>query len=182
MNEPILNYIKSIPRGGGYRWDPKLPTSGVTTDLVYKNKLILPKDSATYCCGLTFETWFRPIGITTDIPITEMQKVQQLWYCARDNRGGCKDALLSVRLGMSVNLDEAKAGDFLQLWRRPSVNNPKGSGHSVVYLSHDKAAGTLTYFSTQRRTDGPGEQTERLETLDELYFVRAFNQTVDFKV
>jgi hypothetical protein len=181
MNEPILNLIRTFPRGGGYTWDPTKPTSGVTQDLVYKNKLILAKDVATYCCGLTFEVWFRPIGITVDIPVTEMQKVQQLWYCARDNRGGCKDALLAVRLGMSVNLTEARAGDFLQLWRKPTVNNPKGSGHSVVYLSHDNAAGTLTYFSTQRRTNGPGEQTERLENLAELYFVRALGQYVEFK-
>src|SRR5688572_3188014 len=118
MNEPILNLIKSFPRGGGYVWDPKKPTSGVTIDLIYKNKLILAKDVATYCCGLTFELWFRTIGVTIDIAVSEMQKVQQLWYCARGNRGGCKDALLAVRMGMAVNLDEARPGDFLQLWRK----------------------------------------------------------------
>jgi hypothetical protein len=139
--------------------------------LIYKGKTILSKDVATYCCGVTFEAWFRVIGVTIDVPVSDMQKVQRLWYCAAGNQKGCQDALLAVEMGMPVSLEEAQAGDFLQLWRK------SGSGHSVIYLSHNSAAGTLTYFSTQKETNGAGERTERLDTLTDLYFVRALNRS-----
>ena len=165
-NEQLLAFFKTFPRGGGYTWDPNKATSGVTQDLIYKGQTILKADTATYCCGLTFEGWFRTIGVTLDIPVSEMRKVQRLWYCAAGNRKGCLDALISIRIGTPVTLEEALPGDFLQMWRK------SGSGHSVQYLRHDNAAGTLTYFSTQPATNGPGERTERLENLTELYFVR----------
>lgn len=174
MNEPILKVMKSYPLGGGYTWDASKPTSGCTIDIVYKNKLILPKDTSTYCVGLTFETWFRAIGSSVDLPVSEMQKVQRFWYCAAGNRGGCQDALTAVRLGITVSLDQAKPGDFLQLWRH------SGSGHSVIFLSHDKAADTITYWSTQPKTEGIGERTEKMEYMKDLYFVRALNQEVNF--
>lgn len=179
MNEQILKWIAAFPRGGGYRWDPTQPTSGVTREITYKGKTILERDTATYCCGVTFQGWFETIGYNVELAISEMQKVQQLFYCAKGNRGGCQDALTAVRLGVIVTLDQAKPGDLLQLWRKPTANNPKGSGHSVFYLRHN--AETLTYFSTQRRTNGPGEGTERLDNMADLFFVRPIQQEVNFK-
>lgn len=178
MNEPILKWIADFPRGGGYRWNPLEPTSGVTRAIIYKGKQILPADDKTYCCGITFQSWFETIGHNVELAVTEMQKLQQLWYCAKGNRGGCQDALIAVRLGVTVGLDQAIAGDFLQLWRKPTDKYPHGTGHSVIHLKHD--AETVTYFSTQRRTNGPGEQTERLDNMADLFFVRAINQNVDF--
>jgi hypothetical protein len=40
-------------------------------------------------------------------------------------------------------------------------------------LRQDKEAGTLTYWSTQPKTDGIGERTEFLVAMSEMYFVRA---------
>lgn len=179
MNENILKWIDAFPRGGGYRWDPKEPTSGVTRPIIYKGVEILKADTATYCCGVTFQGWFETVGYGVDISVDAMKLLQQRWYCALNgNRGGCQDALIATRLGIKVTLENAKPGDGLQLWRKPTANNPKGSGHSVFHLSH--TAETLTYFSTQRRTNGPGEQTERLDNMAELYLVRPTLQQVDY--
>ena len=167
-NEQLVAFFNAFPRGGGYSWNPKKPTSGVTQDLIYQGEMILRKDTATYCCGLTFEGWFRTIGVTLDIPVKDMRKVQQLSYCAvAGNRKGCQDALAFIAMGTPVTLEEALPGDLLQLWRQ------NGSGHSVNYVKHDKVAGTVTYFSTQPLTRGPGERTEKLAKLTDLYFVRA---------
>jgi len=165
-NEQILELVKTLPRGGGYTWDPAKPTSGCPQDIIFNGVTILKKDTATYCCGLTFTVWFRVIGETLTIPPSEMFKVQRFWYCASGNRKGSLDALIAVKMGTPVTINEALPGDFLQLWRK------SGSGHSVIYLRHDSAAGTLTYFSTQPATNGPGERTERLANMTELYFVR----------
>lgn len=173
MNDKIIALRDSYKLGGGYTWDAKKATSGTTMNLVYKGKTILPKDpnGSTYCVGICFELWFRVIGSTVDLPETEMGKVQQLWYCARGNRGGCMDALTSVKLGVRIpTIQEALPGDFIQFWRK------SGSGHSVNHASLDLAAGTFTYWSTQPATKGIGFRTERLDTVTEWYIVRALNQ------
>lgn len=175
MNEAIIKLRDSYLLGGGYTWNPQTGGDGVTMNLEYKGKKIASKDKDTYCCGLNFELWFRVIGSTVDLPLTEMQKVRALWYCARANRGGCMDALTSVRLGLRIpTINEARDGDFCQFWRK------SGSGHSVNLKSFDLAAGTFTYWSTQPKTDGIGYRTERLENMSDLFFVRALNQSVDF--
>lgn len=171
MSQRVLDFIKTIPLGGGYTWDVKVPTSGCPKSIIYKDEVILQKDSATYCCGLTFYTWFELYGQYIDIAVSEMKKVQQLWYCARGNRPGCQDALHAVGQGSHVNESDAESGDYLQFWRT------SGSGHSVVYISHDHE--TLHYWSTQPKTNGVGYRSEPLAKMEELYFVRPLEpQTV----
>jgi hypothetical protein len=167
MNEKILDLIKTYPKGGGYTWDKLKNNTGVPEDIVYQGQLLLKKDTSTYCSGLCFHVWFRLVGSTLDIPFSEMRKVQRLFYNAADNRRGAQDALTAIRMGVPVAPNDAKAGDFLQLWRVSK------SGHSVIFLRQDKEAGTITYWSTQPKTDGIGERTEFLVAMSEMYFVRA---------
>lgn len=149
-----LEYIKTIKLGGGYLWDAKHPTDGVLQDIVYKDFTILQVDEvgSSYCCGVTFSVWFFCFGQFLNIPIREMKEIQQDWYVATGKRAGPVDALVPRNLGVKVLLNEAQPGDFMQLWR----NNK--SGHSVVYLAHDEMS--ITYFSTQPSTKGPGTRKE----------------------
>lgn len=160
----VLDFIKTIPLGGGYTWDSKVPTTGCPKEIVYKDEVILKKDASTYCCGVTFYSWFQVYGQHIDIAVSEMRKVQRLWYCAIGNRAGCREALTSVMQGQIVNLSEAQPGDFLQLWRTT------GSGHSVVYTGRDETH--LFYWSTQPSTKGVGYKSEILSKMSELHFVR----------
>ena len=57
----------------------------------------------------------------------------------------------------SSDWESARAGDFVQLWRR------SGSGHSVVFLSWVRKGGKivgLRYWSTQPSTNGIGVSAE----------------------
>lgn len=154
MNENILSYIKSIPTGGGYLWSAANPTDGVSKDIVYKEQTILKADAnkSTYCAGVTFSCWFTLFGQYLDIEVFQMKRLQQDWYVATGKRAGPVDALVPRGLGVEVKLNEAVAGDFLQLWRST------GSGHSVVYLSHDEMS--IKYWSTQPSTKGIGTRSE----------------------
>lgn len=164
MSHNVIDFIKQIPLGGGYTWNPKVPTSGSPEAIIYKDEIILQKDTATYCCGLCFFVWYELYGRHLDIAISEMRKVQRLFYCASGNRGGCQDALIAINQGTKQTLETAQPGDFLQLWRNT------GSGHSVIYTG--KNATHLHYFSTQPSTKGVGYKSEVLSKMQELFFIR----------
>jgi hypothetical protein len=169
----VIDFIKTVPLGGGYTWDASKPTSGSPKAIIYKGEVILQKDTATYCCGLTFWVWFELYGQHIDIAVSEMKKVQQLWYCARGNRPGCQDALIAINqwaFGAKPKPEhlidsDIEPGDFLQLWRN------SGSGHSVVYTGKNETH--LFYWSTQPKTQGVGYRSEPLTAMKELFFVRA---------
>lgn len=153
MNEQILALIKSFKTGGGYTWNPKTPTSGVSMDIIYKEQAILKKDTTTFCSGVTFMTWFILFGKFLDIEVHEMKRLQQDWYVNTGKRAGPVDALVPRGLGVEVKLNEALPGDFCQLWRNT------GSGHSVVYLAHDEMS--IKYWSSQKPvTNGIGIRSE----------------------
>lgn len=154
MNDQVLALIKSYPTGGGYTWDVKSPTDGVTIDIVYQGETILKPDAkkSSYCSGITFQCWFILVGKFLTIPLHEMKRLQQDWYVATGKRGGPVDALVPRGLGVEVSLNEATPGCFMQLWRNT------GSGHSVVYLSHDEMS--IKYWSTQPSTKGIGIRSE----------------------
>lgn len=160
-----LELIKTYPTGGGYLWDATKPTSGVTMDLVYQGTTILKADKATYCCGLTFETWFRQQASKLTISVKEMKALQRDWYVASGKRKGVVDALVPRGLGSEIKgFENVLPGDYLQFWRK------SGSGHSAVYIQHTFA--DFTYWSTQQRTKGPGHCTEKRDLLTEIYICR----------
>jgi hypothetical protein len=181
-------------RGKGYWWprDGSVRFDGTTRDLVYRGETIARGDperrGRTYCCGLTFEVWFRAWELwaaergvdelrIAALPAARLHELKADWFNARGNRGGPADALVPRGLGRRVErLEEARAGDFVQLWRGD------GSGHSVVFRGWERADGRivgLRYWSTQKATDGIGERVERFDgdrpvLRDQLFIVRAF--------
>ena len=66
--------------------------------------------------------------------------------------------LESLGLGQSItDLEDARAGDFVQLWRHD------GGGHSAVFINWVRRKGEivgLTYWSPQSATRGIGYHTE----------------------
>ena len=66
-------------------------------------------------------------------------------------------AVENLGIGRGVPLEDARPGDFVQLWRA------SGSGHSVVFLKwveEDGAKVGFRYRSSQKSTDGVGDRTE----------------------
>jgi len=69
----------------------------------------------------------------------------------------CVAALKNIGIGYEVSLEDAKEGDFCQIWRT------NGSGHSVIFISHiydgDNIIG-FNYRSSQKSTNGIGDTKE----------------------
>jgi hypothetical protein len=56
-----------------------------------------------------------------------------------------------------TKLADARAGDFVQIWRH------RGTGHSVIFIDWVRKGGRiqgLRYWSTQKSTQGIGYRTE----------------------
>lgn len=163
MSSHVLAVAQSLPRGGGYHWDPTGTTGGVLADVVHRGATIVRAGRGSYCSGLTFDVWWRALklaGAKPDLTVDEMRQLQRRWYCADGGRRGPLDALEPLGLGVAVT--DPQPGDVAQLWRRD------GSGHTVIVLEHTD--GLLRYLSSQKSTGGVGERVERVA---ELYAVQA---------
>ncbi len=156
-----LAFAKALPNGGGY----ELNGSGVPIEIVHKGTRILPKGARTYCSGFTFATVMTTaerLGLLKDKTVDQIKRFQREWY------GGAGDpekqqgpAMQNLGIGDNVPMEQARPGDFLQLWR------VGGSGHSVVFTGWmmDPARPGVpvgfTYRSSQPRTDGIGDSQEK---------------------
>lgn len=156
-----LSLAKSLPDGGGY----EMVGSGVPIEIRHQGQLILPKGSKTYCSGFTFATVMlaaERLGLLKDKTVDQIKRFQREWY------GGVGDierqqgpAMRNLGIGDNVTAEQAKPGDFLQLWR------VGGSGHSVVFTgwltdpSRPGVPAGFTYRSAQPRTNGVGDSQER---------------------
>eukprot|EP01031_Cornospumella_fuschlensis_P041645 gene41645-50820_t len=189
MNEAILHVLGTLPKDKGYRFTPterspdKLHINprdpehdGVSKDITIKlsateNGTVrvakASADGVTYCCGVTFEAWFDALPLVGVQPSSlfspdELQRgYDELvadWFCPVMGHSGCVAALVDRGWGQEVDVRAAQPGDLCQFWR--SVDLEKPSGHSVVFLKYNELTKELTYWSSQRATNGIGERTE----------------------
>lgn len=173
-----LAFAKALPDGGGY----ELNGTGVPVEIRHNGVLILPKGVKTYCSGFTFATAMitaERLGLLKGKTVDQIKRFQREWY------GGAGDpekqqgpAMRNLGIGDNVPVQQAKPGDFLQLWR------VGGSGHSTVFtgwLMDPARPGVpvgFTYRSSQPRTNGIGDSQERFSDAggsvlrDRIYFSR----------
>lgn len=202
MNDAILTVMGKLPTEKGYRFtptdrhpdtlhvNPRDPehdgvSKGITTSKPVEGGEEVIRvakastDGVTYCCGVTFEVWFDAlsmVGVSSSslFPPDELQRgFDQLvtdWFCPVMGHSGCVAALVDRNWGLPVNLLDAQPGDLCQFWR--SVDLDKPSGHSVVFLKYDDLTKELTYWSSQRLTNGIGERTEIVGENWEVHVVR----------
>lgn len=187
----VLEVAKGYPTDGTHRyhWPKGSSWTGTTRDLFYDGVRVCDGDpeKRCYCCGLTFEVCFRAWEIAAqrakvpfrigDLDAKGVHKLRRDWFGVDEHdRKTCQRALVEHKLGRAIKLEDARPGDFVQLWRASK------SGHSVVFLGLDRdAAGravALRYWSTQKATNGIGERVERFDgpaavLPDETYVARA---------
>lgn len=181
LNQTVLEIIKEYPTDGTHKYFWKDGFDGVTRNLVTAGVTIAKANQKkeTYCCGLTFEWWFRAmqrLGAKMPSPL-DLKEIKRDWFVARPGqRMGPVDALVPRGLGVRIFPDslvlgmESQAGDFMQIWRKD------GSGHSVVNEAVMKKM--IKYISTQPSTKGIGKRSEsREETaknpVTDIFIVRA---------
>ena len=160
---------------GSYKWSGG---TGMPIDIYFKGSQPLYKrmpDGSTYCTGYTFASFFVSAlnrGLLNDFSDSDIKKIKGIW-----NEGDAKqkpklnvDAITKTinpnvaPLGYEVSFEDAKPGDFVQIWR----NN--GSGHSVIFvdkLMKDGVPIGIKYYSSNGGINqntgrsGAGEASEK---------------------
>ena len=172
FNDYILNVIEDYERDGSYPYSWVDGYKGVSRDLYYNGTKIAnanPDSShSTYCCGLTFEVYFRTImqynkdhGYPENInhmSADDFNRFISLWFVQEAKGDGPGIALEAYGLGEKIsNMKDVKKGDFVQIWRT------SGSGHSVIFINwiiNDEGDTTgMKYWSTQPGTNGANYNT-----------------------
>lgn len=171
-----LQVAKSLEKEafGPYKWKG---TSGMPIDIYFKSTNAIfkkPADGSTYCTGYTFSVAFVTClnrGLLNNFTDNDIKKMQEVWNAgvASTYPKLCVDAISKPlasnlkSLGKEVSLEEAKPGDFCQIWRS------SGSGHSVIVvdtIKKDNKIIGLKYYSSNgtvnpsTKKTGPGENTE----------------------
>ncbi len=148
--------------GGGYQWGGGV--SGVCIPLYHDGQLIrnCSEGDKTHCCGFTLSVAFIVAtnrGLFSDKSFSQIDNFSKEWYSEGGAGCGklCVAALVNLGIGYEVSLEDAKEGDFCQIWRT------NGKGHSVIFLSHiyegDKIIG-FNYRSSQPSTNGIANSKE----------------------
>lgn len=159
----ILAAARTFGKGGGY--DRSWGGSGTPTEIRHDGERILSKaKSGTYCCGFTFTVAMKALEDAKALrgkSVEDVKAFQKAWYGATAETAEKQCALAVQRLGVGreVKLEDAMAGDFIQIWRKAR----KPSGHSVLLLGWVEAGKErlgLTYLSSQGSTDGIGVAVE----------------------
>ncbi len=184
----VLAVLREYPTDGSfdYYWPKEGGWEGATQDVVYDGRVLSRGDPQrrSYCCGLTYEVYVRALlrasggkpipGLTGD----DLHELRLRFFGDSKETGErrrlVQAGLESMGLGDPIPHDEARAGDFVQLWRH------SGSGHQVIFINwlykNGERAG-LTYWSSQGTTHGIGFLSERFgpDGVDpaQVYIVRA---------
>jgi len=152
-----IRAAKSYKNGGHY----SVGGSGTPEEIKFKSERILPAGTnGTYCSGFTFSVVMRAAeqrGLLKDKSVDEIRKFQKEWYgVTGDTNKQAGPAMQNLGIGKSISAEEAKPGDFVQLWRSKS-------GHSAVFLGWVEEGGKrigFRYRSSQKSTDGISDNVE----------------------
>jgi hypothetical protein len=178
----VVKIARGYKDGGGYKWKG----SGTPEEIKFNGEKILPKGESTYCSGFTFAVVMKAAeqrGLLRDKKPEQIRAFQKEWYGATKESAETQCAFAVERLGIGkqVTSKQARAGDFLQLWRTNK------SGHSVVFLEWVKDGRRpigVKYRSTQKSTDGIGDRVEYFANVpskdgkvdvERMYFCRLDN-------
>lgn len=185
--------------GGGYfigiKADPPESPIGYGLTLISRPLLDPPRETS-YCSGATYTAfiealniWYLPSGpeaAFTSITVldperTEAMRMQEpdggrredgikFWGHWNDDGFGSQFALVQyAQMGEAITPNQARPGDFM------NISWTSGGGHSVVFLGWhmDNEGGKhLLYWSSQKGTNGMGDQLVTLERIRKVKIVR----------
>lgn len=188
--------------GGGYfigiKADPPESPIGYELTLIERPMLAPPRETS-YCSGATYTAfiealnlWYLPSGpeakqtsiMALDEVRAEAMRMQEpdggrredgvkFWGHWNDDGYGSQFALVQYSgMGEEVAPNRARPGDFM------NISWTNGGGHSVVFLGwhkDDEGGKHLLYWSSQKGTNGMGDQLVSLERIRKVKIVRLIN-------
>jgi hypothetical protein len=214
-NREILKAIdivqKSAIDGGGYfigiKADPPESPIGYNLSLL-GNKLLEAPRKTSYCSGATYAVFIEALNLILadkqqNIPPNNIEAMRMqepdgrrreddVKFWGKWNTDGYGNHIALVQyagIGKQISAEDARPGDFV------NISWVKGGGHSTIFLGFyiDEHKDTnIVYFSSQKGTNGLGDQIVNINKVEELMFVRLtepeklfttkFNDDVDKKV
>ena len=195
INRAILAAVDKIqataPDGGGYfigvKAIPAESPIGVPVSL-FGQTLLNPPRATSYCSGASYSAFVGALDTLLEPRSSEltadrqeairMQEVNggrredmvKLWgWWNADGPGSLYALAMYTKMGERVGALDAEPGDFC------NINWVKGPGHSVVFLGWDttpEGEPTMRYWSSQKGTNGLGDQTSTLASMSGIVFTR----------
>ena len=192
INREVLAAVDRVqataPDGGGYFIGLKAVPAEcpIGYPLTLKGApMLTPTRTTSYCSGSSYTAFIEALDRLLPRPLdperAELMRMQEPdggrredetkawgWWNADGN--GCDFALVQyLGVGERIKATDAKPGDFMNIaWK-------SGLGHSVVFLGWtripDKGDG-IVYWSSQKGTNGLGDQTSPLSSVQALSAVR----------
>lgn len=197
-NKYILEAIDSIqakfPDGGGYfiglKANPPESPIGYNLSLLGQPLLEAPR-TTSYCSGSSYAAFIEALNLiykdsnkTLLFNNYEAMRMQELDNGRREDKikfwgnwnadgYGNHFALVQYsKMGEVIEPKDAKPGDFLNIsWK-------SGNGHSVVFLGWHVDSDNDTnvvFWSSQKSTNGLGDLAVKINTIEEVKFVRLVN-------
>jgi len=195
INRAVLAAVDKIqataPDGGGYfvgvKAVPAESPIGVPIS-IFGQPLLNPPRATSYCSGASYSSLIgaldsllnsRSSELTVDrqeaIRMQELnggrrEDMVKLWgWWNADGPGSLYALAMYTSMGVRVGALEAEPGDFC------NINWVKGPGHSVVFLGWDstpEGEPTMRFWSSQKGTNGLGDQTSPLSSMSGIVFTR----------
>lgn len=182
------------PDGGGYFADIKAnpPESPIGYELKLLGRpLINPPRTTSYCSGSTYSAFIEALNLIfkqKEIQLPDSQyeaaRMQEpdggrredhvkLWGEWNADGYGNHFALVQYTgIGKRIKPNNARPGDFMNIsWK-------KGGGHSVVFLGwyvDEQGQKKVVYWSSQKRTNGIGDDIVPISRIKEVCIVRLTN-------
>lgn len=188
FQEKILEYVleDSIPQNGGYiyYWAPDSKDTthlGTATNIDYLGTRlsVVRENRGIHCVGISWQVCMTVLqdwtkgqnsnGAILNMSVEDMKEFVDKWFVKLENIEGLASlsvpeemgsvyALTSYNLGEKIAFENAKAGDFVQYWRKDNT------GHSCIFLNwvRDETENIFgfRYWGAQPQTDGIGTDTE----------------------
>ncbi len=192
---------QSAPDGGGYFIGIKAnpPESPIGYNLkLLGNELLKAPRTTSYCSGASYAVFIEALNLIfaneekkisdENIEAIRLQEPDgsrreddiKFWGKWNTNGYGNHIALVQYSgIGKQISAKEARPGDFVNIsWKN-------GNGHSTVflgwYIDEDKDT-NMVYFSSQKATNGIGDQIVDVKSIAEVMFVRLTNPEDLFSV
>ncbi len=182
------------PDGGGYFADIKAdpPESPIGYELKLLGRpLINPPRATSYCSGSTYSAFIEALNLIfkqkeVQLPDSQYEAARmqepdggrredhvKLWGKWNADGYGNHFALVQyTKMGKRIKPNNARPGDFMNIsWK-------KGGGHSVVFLGwyvDEQGQKKVVYWSSQKRTNGIGDDIVPISRIKEVCIVRLTN-------
>lgn len=184
FNEKVLKAINEMPKKGGYvltSVSPKKLRDAFSWNLDELNvnpKVAIP----SYCTTATYLVFYKALQSVWSVqglPSKEILEILKpnveadgvkIWGRWNSNGPGTAKFVHDNELGINFfSLSEARPGDFLKIYWNDEVGKNERA-HSVVFIKSQN--NTLTFWSSNKDTDGYGVRTIPLSMAKKLLFSR----------